>query len=103
GPRQQRRDRTGAEGHRRHRKPRRTERAVLHGAYTLALSLSILMNCFKSGVLSCHVRALTMLPSTTQLRSTYTPPNAVTSRAHFATVVRARTLTPPAAATIWTP
>src|SRR5690348_9357147 len=66
-------------------------------------SFNIFTNCLRRAVLSCQVRALTRLPSTTQLCSTYLPPNCVTSRAHLATVVNVRPWSTPAAAAISTP
>src|SRR5260370_72471 len=60
-------------------------------------------NSFRNGVLSCQVRAVTRLPSTTQGRSTYVAPALVASSAHLATVVTRLPSRQPAAAAISIP
>src|SRR5262245_43571564 len=64
---------------------------------------SISMNCRMNGALSCHVRAVTRLPSRTIGLSTYLAPPCSQSSAHLATVVTVRPLITPAALTISMP
>src|SRR5260370_21027415 len=65
--------------------------------------LSNRRNSFRNGVLSCQVRAVTRLPSTTHGRSTYLAPAVVASSGHLATQVTRRPPRHPAAASISTP